>query len=494
MDDPRIRNARAALEQLLELREGENFLVVSDDATAAVASAFADAGSDIGARVLTWRVPEAARPLADLPEDLMALLPDVDVAVTCLASRADETPFRVALIGALTRVARRLGHAPGITDVMLAGGPMAVDHEAMALEAHALMRRFDGARDVRITAPGGTRLDLSIADRPFQTDTVIPDGRWGNLPAGEIWCAPVEDAANGVLVCDGSIGDLGAVPAPVTLTVEAGRVTSVACADESFRRRVEDVLAVDEGARVIGELGIGLNPGARLTGNLLEDEKARRTAHVAFGNNLSMGGGRNASKTHRDFLFVEPTFEVTYADGRRETPIVAGDIRPAAAPRNDGAPHGYRHVLAAIDFSDMTAPVLATAHGVALRNRARLTVCHVIPQAPAVSPLFPHLVAMPDTTHDAEEAAVERIDELVQETTGRGPDDYAADVATGDPATLILAAAARLGADLIVTANRSTGALRRVVLGTVAQAIAQDADCHVLLVRQAATETDEGAT
>jgi len=60
---------------------------------------------------------------------------------------------------------------------------------------------------------------------------------------------------------------------------------------------------LDEEARIIGELGIGLNPGAKLSGILLEDEKALKTAHIAFGNNENMDGVQNKSITHRDFLF-----------------------------------------------------------------------------------------------------------------------------------------------------------------------------------------------
>lgn len=60
---------------------------------------------------------------------------------------------------------------------------------------------------------------------------------------------------------------------------------------------------MDEEARIIGELGIGLNPGAKLSGILLEDEKALKTVHIAFGNNENMDGVQNKSITHRDFLF-----------------------------------------------------------------------------------------------------------------------------------------------------------------------------------------------
>ncbi|MBM4388261.1 MAG: aminopeptidase, partial [Deltaproteobacteria bacterium] len=90
--------------------------------------------------------------------------------------------------------------------------------------------------------------------------------------------------------------------------------------------KVKEYLNIDSEASVIGELGIGLNPGARLVGNLLEDEKAFKTAHIAFGNNEDMPGGRNRSKTHRDFLFREPTFVVKYKDGSEKVLIENGFV------------------------------------------------------------------------------------------------------------------------------------------------------------------------
>ena len=83
---------------------------------------------------------------------------------------------------------------------------------------------------------------------------------------------------------------------------------------------------MDEEAGIIGELGIGLNPGAKLRGILLEDEKAIKTAHIAFGNNTDMVGGQNTSITHRDFLFYKPTIKVTYKDGSTKILMKNGDL------------------------------------------------------------------------------------------------------------------------------------------------------------------------
>lgn len=181
--------------------------------------------------------------------------------------------------------------------------------------ASALIASLRNASYVRVTAPGGTDVTFYVEGRGWDTDLTVPEGESGNPPCGEIWCAPVETLSEGRVVCDGSIRGLGAVPAPVTITVDAGRAQSVECADAEFRARVEESLAVDREGGVVGMFGIGINHQACISGNSFEDEMGYRTAHVAFGNNEEMSGGRNRSSTHRDFFFREPTVIVHYADG-----------------------------------------------------------------------------------------------------------------------------------------------------------------------------------
>jgi aminopeptidase len=319
--------ARDALAVLLHVTKGASVVIVTDEARANIGGMFAAGARELGAQASTFVLPESARPLTAIPEDFLVGHPRADVYVNAFTGIAAETPFRIQLIGHETSTGARVGHAPGITLDMLLGGPMQVDYHAMARQAYALIDAFEGAVAAHITAPAGTDFTLDLAGRAFETDVDIEPGTMGNLPPGEIWCAPVETGMNGVMVVDGSIGDLGNVTAPLTIAVRAGQVESMRCADQALVAKLEQLMRVDDEARVVGELGIGLNPGARLTGNLLEDEKAGGTAHIAFGRNTDMPGGRNGSRTHRDFLFRHPTIEVTYADGRTATPV-----RDGAAP------------------------------------------------------------------------------------------------------------------------------------------------------------------
>jgi leucyl aminopeptidase (aminopeptidase T) len=222
-------NAARALRTLLQVGSGCTVLVVTDPPTRSIGQAFLEAARQLDAAATLYELP-AIRPILAVPPDLEALLeshrpavPDL-VFLNILAGIAEEAPMRVALIERQTALGGRVGHAPGIDAGMMTEGPMSADYAALAAAADALMGRFDQADSARLTAPGGTDLVLGIRGRAFQSDLAIRNGAMGNLPAGEIWCAPVEDDADGVIVCDGSIGGLGKVEQPLRLEVRRGRL------------------------------------------------------------------------------------------------------------------------------------------------------------------------------------------------------------------------------------------------------------------------------
>ena len=58
-------------------------------------------------------------------------------------------------------------------------------------------------------------------------------------------------------------------------------------------------------------MGIGLNPAARITGNMLEDEKAFTTCHFAIGANYD---GDAPALIHLDGIVRNPTITVVNRD------------------------------------------------------------------------------------------------------------------------------------------------------------------------------------
>jgi aminopeptidase len=175
-------------------------------------------------------------------------------------------------------------------------GACLLDWDALGAQMSRYKERFDAASDVRIVG-AGTDLSLSLKGREGSVD----DGHL-NMPGGEFYFSPVEDATEGVI----EYSEFPAVRAGrecqgVRLVFEAGRVVDASArSDEDFLLAQLDA---DPGARVLGELGVGCNPGIqRHVKNTLFDEKMDGTIHLALGAGFAALGGTNESVVHWDMV------------------------------------------------------------------------------------------------------------------------------------------------------------------------------------------------
>lgn len=307
--------ALGALEHLFKLSTNESILILTDTYTTAVAKAFKNAGEEKGCPVSLYQIDNDRRPLQEIPIELEKLLPGKTIVLNIIKAFPEEIPFRIKWIQKVEKNKFiRMGHMPGITeDIML--NSVNVDFGGMKITAEKLIEKLANAVQLHITTDAGTDILIGVADRKFIGDVEINPGKMSNIPCGEIYCAPLETEANGVIVFDASIGDIGLLKQPLKIYVTDGRITKFESDDKELEKRIAELTDVDDEARVIGELGIGINPGARITGNMLEDEKSLGTAHIAFGNNSGfVGGGKNNSRIHRDYLFYRPTIEIHYTE------------------------------------------------------------------------------------------------------------------------------------------------------------------------------------
>jgi len=158
-----------------------------------------------------------------------------------------------------------------------------------------VLERFDAAREVRIVADG-TDLTLSLAGRTGAID----DGH-ANLPSGEVYYSPVEDSAEGVVSFPVPAYTASGVVSGVRLRLEAGEVVE-AIAEEG-EELLRHALETDDGARRLGELGLGCNDAIpRPMHHVLFDEKLAGTVHLALGDGFEHLGGRNRSALHWDLV------------------------------------------------------------------------------------------------------------------------------------------------------------------------------------------------
>jgi aminopeptidase len=303
------------LSQRYNLQPDQSVLVIYDDKKESIARGFIDISRQIGARVKGIKLGK--RRFEGKLDEIMAAIKrgGYDLFINVFESKVNETPYRLALTRAESAAGGAIGHGPGITRSMV---KVPVNYHDMIDKARKLRRILKKATHVKIWSRLGTDLTVHIKGRKF-LDDIMRTSRVSNIPCGEIWCAPIETKGDGVMVSDGSIGSLGLMPQPLYLKVEAGRLVEVRWLRHRKRnrvllKRIRDAFNSDEGASIIGEFGIGLAP-FDLCGNMLQDEKAAGTIHIAFGDS-SFFGGRNKSGSHMDLLVRSPTVTAHYARGR----------------------------------------------------------------------------------------------------------------------------------------------------------------------------------
>ena len=177
-----------------------------------------------------------------------------------------------------------------------------------AEEQGRLIELLEVAREVRIVGPE-TDLTLSVAGRKFLNG----DGKH-NMPCGEVFTGPVEDSANGSIYFGIPVAVAGREVSGVRLRFEGGRVVEASA--EKGEEYLHAMLDADEGARYLGEIGIGTNYGIRrATKNILFDEKLGGTVHLAVGRSYEKTGGKNDSSVHWDLICDLREGGEFYADG-----------------------------------------------------------------------------------------------------------------------------------------------------------------------------------
>ena len=141
-----------------------------------------------------------------------------------------------------------------------------------------------------------TDLTMSILGR----NAVVGDAD-NNVPGGETFTAPVEGSAEGKIYYDFPAIMYGKEVRDIRLRFEKGEVIDYSASKNEDLLKA--MLDTDEGARRLGELGIGTNYGiTRFTKNILLDEKIGGTIHLALGRAYEECRGLNKSAIHWDMI------------------------------------------------------------------------------------------------------------------------------------------------------------------------------------------------
>lgn len=334
--------SRIVMKEVLDLQEGEEVLIVTNPGEVlGISISLFHAARELRAKpAVIIQEPKGSLDYAERSV-LEALKSEPDVVISISEKKFGKDPYGLN-IGYMGRDNRKYSHifekllwgdrrirafwSPGI-DVYMYLRAVPIDYARLREEASVLAHILRRGREVHVTSERGTDVWISIRGRKAFTDDgdFRKPGKGGNIPAGEVFISPALGNGEGEIVFDGTLGIGGKsiVPEkPVRVSVEGGFVKEIkgGKAAEELERAIKNSeeralkMGKEEFARNawhLGELGIGLNPSAVMSGKLLEDEKVRSTVHIAIGANYDNDA---PALNHFDCLIMNPTLDV---DGER---------------------------------------------------------------------------------------------------------------------------------------------------------------------------------
>ena len=286
-------------------RKGESMIIITDEPLKEIGKALFKVAPEFGIDPVMVEITPRERHGDEPPATVAEMWKTFDLFLVPTSKSLTHTKARRAACEAGVRGAT----LPGIQmNTMLRA--LNADFSVIAKRSEKVAKVLSAGKIARVTTPSGTDIMMSIRGRMAKADTgqFFKKGDYGNLPAGEAFLAPVEGTSNGCIVIDGSMAGIGLVKEPIIIKVERGLATKIDGGREA-RQLKRMMQPLGENARNVAELGVGTNDRARLIGHILEDEKVMGTVHIAFGNNMSMGGKVNVP-LHVDGILLKPTLEV----------------------------------------------------------------------------------------------------------------------------------------------------------------------------------------
>jgi len=271
--------AEVLTKELLGLKPGETLVITGDtESDIRVIEATARAAFALGAKPMVVLVP-APLGVGKLADPMLPLNPLIGAL-----SKADvwvefnnqwllySTPYEVAM-----RENTQLRHLclVGMDADMMVRCIGRINFPALVRFQEAFTERLERTKHVRITSPAGTNVEFDhAADHPIRCHLGYAHRPGSEMLAGQISVAPEFSSIHGTIVFDGSlVPPLGLLKHPIQLQVTEGQITEITGGKEArmFQKWLTEL--DDPQMFKLAHVSYGFNPGARLTGNILEDER-----------------------------------------------------------------------------------------------------------------------------------------------------------------------------------------------------------------------------
>ena len=317
--------------ELLKLKSGESLLITLDtksDWRAAVATARAAQAVDAKVAVMWHTAPPGYGKAADpyLPDPLKAAVLNCDVWVEfnyewLLYSGPWEKAMKTGRVRYLCLV--------GMDAPMMVRCIGKVNWSALREFQTRISDMTHKARRMRITTPAGTDVNFeNDTKRPVCNELGYADTPGPHFLGGQIGWAPIEESIKDTIVFDGSFSgggeaDLGILKEPIKLTIKKGKIVKVEGGREA--KFVEAWLANfnDLNMYNLAHVCYGFNPGAKLTGVCLEDERVWGSTEWGLGHQgAHLKGKAGPASSHADGICLNSSVWLDDVQVLREGKIV----------------------------------------------------------------------------------------------------------------------------------------------------------------------------
>ncbi|MEJ8567778.1 hypothetical protein [Elongatibacter sediminis] len=301
----------AAVRQMANVQPGETLLVLADTWTDMdVAEACLVAGLNAGADAQLLVIPRMdPTDTTEFNESITGALVGADVILGVCPTMFMEKDA--------VRVARENGARVTATDVIgmedfALEGITGVDYQRMNEIAERIGEIWIKTRHCKVTSPAGTDIEFSLLDRPIDIGNgmVSKPGESNFFPGISVANAPIESTINGTLVVDGNIPPGRLVRSPVTVRIENGVIAEITGGADAAALRSHFERTGDPIATHLCHFTLGLNPRARTSGSIHQDEHVLGAITFGFGEqDPGFGGDVPPCGVHCDLVLTTGTIE-----------------------------------------------------------------------------------------------------------------------------------------------------------------------------------------
>jgi leucyl aminopeptidase (aminopeptidase T) len=294
--------ANMLINQVLAVKKGESVLIITDtDRPRNITLALSYSAISAGAEVVVVTMEPQKIGGQEPPAAVAAAMGAVQVVI----NQSTQSLTHTASVREAMKKGARIANLRNVTEEMMVMGGITADYQQVRRTTEKLAGLLSKADEIRLTTPEGTDLTMRTRGRKAiaQSGFVTQPGVLSGLPDGEATLAPREGMTEGVIVSPYIADQIGKITEPFRMEIVKGRIAKITGGKQA--RDLKRILEAGDAAgyNAASQFALGTNSACRIIPNTREVSKKLGTAHIAIGDNVSLGG-ESKGTYHIDFVFL----------------------------------------------------------------------------------------------------------------------------------------------------------------------------------------------